>query len=158
MAQVKAFEWYQQNMPVAIPGMKADSTVDVVDSFAAEGGVNPGDLVIRGTDPANQCKTVTAATLAAFAVGVAVHTHKDYSGEGAYYINGEAVPVMTFGDICVGAGDDSITAGGQVYISNGTDNDVVYVSGGEGAVSVPGMSYLTDATAAGDIVVVRVRK
>lgn len=157
MAQVKPFQWYQQGMPPAIPGMKADSTVDVVDSFAAEGNMNPGDLVIRGTDPANQCKVAGTAGDGAKALGVAIHTHKNYDGTGAYYEDEYNVPVMTFGDVYVAAGDDSIVAGGQAYvsISGGAGS---FVSGGDGAESLTGMTYMTDADAAGDVVVLRIRK
>lgn len=161
MAQVKPFQWYQQGMPPAIPGMKADSTVDVVDSFAAEGSMNPGDLVIRGTDPANQCKAASEAGDGAKALGVAVHTHKNYDGTGAYYEDEYNVPVMTFGDVYVEAGDDSITAGGQAFVAISATTagpSVQFVSGGEGAESLEGMTYMTDADAAGDVVVLRIRK
>ena len=161
MAQVKPFQWYQQEMPVAIPGMKADATTDVIDSFAAEGGINPGELVIRGTDAAKQCKAVGTAGDGEKAIGVAVHTHKNYDGTGAYYEDEYNVPVMTFGDIYVEAGDDSIAAGGQAFVAisaTTAGTTVSYVSGGEGAESLPGMTYLTDAGAEGDMVVLRIRK
>ncbi len=112
MAQVKAFEWYQQNMPVAIPGMKADSTIDVVDSFLAETALNPGDAVIRGTGD-QQVKPVAAAADIANVIGIAVHTHKDYSGSGAYYEEDYCLPVMTLGDVYVEVAD-TVTAGGVV--------------------------------------------
>ena len=34
-----AFNWYQYGQDKAVEGMKADSTIDVIDSFAAEGTV-----------------------------------------------------------------------------------------------------------------------
>ena len=154
MAQVKAFEWYQQNMPVAIPGMKADSTIDVVDSFCAEAALNPGDAVIRGTG-AQQVKPVSAAGDIANVIGIAVHTHKDYSGEGAYYEKGYCLPVMTFGDIYVEVGG-TVAAGGQVAMKV-TNGKAEFAASGEGATNVTGMTYLASGVK-GDIIPVRIRK
>ena len=154
MAQVKAFEWYQQNMPVAIPGMKADSTIDVVDSFCAEAALNPGAAVVRGTGD-QQVKPVSAAGDIANVIGIAVHTHKDYSGEGAYYEKGYCLPVMTFGDVYVEVGG-TVAAGGQVAMKV-TNGVAAFVPSGEGATNVAGMTYLASGVK-GDIVPVRIRK
>lgn len=159
MAQIKPFQWYQLGQPVAIPGMKVDSTVDVIDSFAAEVALNPGDAVIRGTED-NQVKPVTTADDVANVIGIAIHTHKAYDGAGAYYEEDYCLPVMTFGDVYVEAAGD-VTAGGKVAI--GIDDGVVgyYDSGasvGEGtATDVDGLTYLKNGVA-GDIVPLRVRK
>ena len=154
MAQVKAFDWYQQNMPSAIPGMKADSTIDVVDSFCAEAALNPGTAVVRGTG-AQQVKPVSAAGDIANVIGIAVHTHKDYSGEGAYYEKGYCLPVMTFGDVYVEVGG-TVAAGGQVAMKV-TNSKAEFVASGEGATNVAGMTYLASGVK-GDIVPVRIRK
>ena len=159
MAQVPAFQWYQQDMPLAIPGMKADSTVDVVDSFAAEAALNPGNAVIRGTN-GDQIKPVTAAADIANVIGIAVHTHKAYEGTGAYYEEGYNVPVMTFGDVYVQVAG-TVTAGGVVAMGVTNDGAGFYAHGatvGEGtATDVAGMTYLAGGVA-GDIVPVRIRK
>jgi len=159
MAQVKAFQWYQYDMPVAIPGMKADSTVDVIDSFTAEDAVNPGDAVIRGTEE-GLIKPVTTAGDTANVIGIAVHTHKAYDGEGAYYEENYCLPVMTFGDVYVEVAGD-VTAGGKVAIGFADGVAGYYDSGasvGEGtATDVAGLTYLKNGVA-GDIVPVRVRK
>lgn len=154
MAQVKAFEWYQQGMPVAIPGMKADSTIDVVDSFCAEAALNPGAAVVRGTGD-QQVKPVSVAGDIANVIGIAVHTHKDYSGEGAYYEEGYCLPVMTFGDVYVEVGG-AVAAGGQVAMTV-TDGVAAFVASGTGATDVTGMTYLASGVA-GEIVPVRIRK
>lgn len=154
MAQVKAFEWYQQGMPVAIPGMKADSTIDVVDSFCAEAALNPGAAVVRGTGD-QQVKPVSVAGDVANVIGIAVHTHKDYSGTGAYYEEGYCLPVMTFGDVYVEVGG-TVTAGGAVAMTV-TDGVAAFVASGEGATNVTGMTYLASGVK-GDIVPVRIRK
>ena len=154
MAQVKAFEWYQQNMPIAIPGMKADSTVDVVDSFCAEAALNPGVAVVRGTGD-QQVKPVSVAGDITKVIGIAVHTHKDYSGDGAYYEEGYCLPVMTFGDVYVEVGG-TVAAGGQVAMTV-TDGVAAFVASGTGATDVTGMTYLASGVK-GDIVPVRIRK
>ena len=154
MAQVKAFEWYQQNMPIAIPGMKADSTVDVVDSFCAEAALNPGAAVVRGTGD-QQVKPVSVAGDITKVIGIAVHTHKDYSGDGAYYEEGYCLPVMTFGDVYVEVGG-TVAAGGQVAMTV-TDGVAAFVASGTGATDVTGMTYLASGVK-GDIVPVRIRK
>ena len=154
MAQVKAFEWFQQNIPIAIPGMKADSTVDVVVSFCAEAALNPGAAVVRGTGD-QQVKPVSVAGDVTNVIGIAVHTHKDYSGTGAYYEEGYCLPVMTFGDVYVEVGG-TVTAGGAVAMTV-TDGVAAFVASGEGATNVTGMTYLASGVK-GDIVPVRIRK
>ena len=154
MAQVKAFGWYQQNMPIAIPGMKADSTIDVVDSFCAEAALNPGAAVVRGTGD-QQVKPVSVAGDIANVIGIAVHTHKDYSGEGAYYEKGYCLPVMTFGDVYVEVGG-TVAAGGQVAMTV-TNGKAAFVASGGSATDVTGMTYLASGVN-GDIVPVRIRK
>ena len=159
MAQVQAFQWYQQDMPVAIPGMKADSTVDVVDSLAAEVALNPGDAVIRGTT-GDQGKPVTEAADIANVIGIAVHTHKAYEGTGAYYEQNYNVPVMTFGDVYVQVAG-TVTAGGVVAMGVTDGSAGFYAHGatvGAGtATDVTGMTYLASGVK-GDIVPVRIRK
>ena len=154
MAQVKAFEWYQQGLPIAIPGMKADSTNDVVDSFCAEAALNPGAAVVRGTGD-QQVKPVSVAGDIANVIGIAVHTHKDYSGTGAYYEEGYCLPVMTFGDVYVEVGG-TVAAGGAVAMTV-TDGVAAFVASGTGATDVTGMTYLASGVK-GDIVPVRIRK
>ena len=154
MAQVKAFECYQQNMPIAIPGMKAHSTIDVVDSFCAEAALNPGAAVVRGTGD-QQVKPVSVAGDIANVIGIAVHTHKDYSGEGAYYEEDYCLPVMTFGDVYVEVGG-TVAAGGAVAMTV-TDGVAAFVASGTGATDVTGMTYLASGVK-GDIVPVRIRK
>ena len=154
MAQVKAFEWYQQNMPIAIPGMKADSTIDVVDSFCAETALNPGAAVVRGTGD-QQVKPVSVAGDIANVIGIAVHTHKDYSGTGAYYEEDYCLPVMTFGDVYVEVGG-TVTAGGAVAMTV-TGGVAAFVASGASATDVTGMTYLASGVK-GDIVPVRIRK
>lgn len=154
MAQVKAFEWYQSGAPIAVPGMKADSTIDVVDSFCAEVALNPGAAVVRGTGN-QQVKPVSAAGDIANVIGIAVHTHKDYSGTGAYYEEGYCLPVMTFGDVYIEVGG-TVTAGGAVAMKV-TNGVAAFVASGEGATNVAGMTYLASGVK-GDIVPVRIRK
>ena len=133
MAQTKAFQWYQYEQPVGIPGMKADASVDVCDSFCAEVAMNPGNAVIRGTAD-GQAKPVAVSGDISNIIGVAVHTHKDYEGIGAYYEEGYCVPVMTFGDVYVEVGS-SVAAGGQAAIVVGADGPVWAAHGATVVVS-----------------------
>ena len=159
MAQVKPFDWYEREMPVGIPGMKADSTEDVVDSFASEGGVNPGEPVIRGTNPEKQVKTA-ASTEGASVIGIAVHTDKIPNASGKYYEDGYELPVMTFGDVYVAAGSD-VAAGDEAaldkvsdalaFVAKDATGDTTYRS------ALPDCHFL-DNGSAGDIVRVRIRK
>ena len=38
------FDWYSYGQDKAVAGMKADSTVDVVDSYASEGAIAVGKI------------------------------------------------------------------------------------------------------------------
>lgn len=148
------FNYYAENQDKGFPGMKANTTVDTVDSFASEGGVNPGDPVIRGTDPEKQVKAASVANDGAKVIGIAVHTHKDPNETGAYYEDGYCLPVMTSGDIYVLAGDDC-TAGGGVYVTF-VDGKASFSDTKEGAEAVSSMIFMESGTE-GDIVRVRIR-
>lgn len=158
MAQTKPFTWYGYDDAPAFAGMKADNSVDVCDSFASEGGVNPGDVVVRGTDTQKQCKVPAAVTSTDTILGIAVHVHREPPEQGvAYYEDGYVLPVMSFGDIYVVAGGD-VKAGdpvavtidkGKVTYSKGTKSD-------SANTIVPGLTFLDDG-AKDDIVRVRVR-
>lgn len=158
MAQTKPFTWYGYDDAPAFAGMKADNSVDVCDSFASEGGVNPGDVVVRGTDTQKQCKVPAAVTSTDTILGIAVHVHRELPEQGvAYYEDGYVLPVMSFGDIYVVAGGD-VKAGdpvavtidkGKVTYSKGTKSD-------SANTIVPGLTFLDDG-AKDDIVRMRVR-
>lgn len=139
------FDWYSYGQDKGIAGMKADSTVDVIDSFASEGAIAVGKAVERGTDPAKQVKaSVTAANV----IGVAIFENK--VEETPLYPDKYAVPVMTFGDVYVQV-NAAVTAGTPAYIDasgNFTDST---------GTAVAGMTYMTSAEAEG-LAVVRIRK
>ena len=149
------FNFYALEQDKGYPGMKADVTVDVVDSYASEGGIDPGEAVIRGTDPQKQVKAVASADDVAKVIGIAVHTHKDPVEGGKYYEEGYCLSVMTFGDIYVQAGGD-VTAGDAVALTF-TDGEAKFVAAGDDATAVAGMTYL-ESGVEGDIVAVRIRK
>ena len=144
MAQSVPFTYWSAEQAVGYAGMKADSTVDVIDSYAAEEAIEAGVPVMRGTDPL----TVALADDADKVIGISVHTHK--INETPYYPVGYAVPVCTFGDVWVAVAAD-VTAGDGVYIDEATGEFTD--STGD---AVAGMTYLTSA-AAGELAVVRVR-
>ena len=142
-----AFAWYTYGQPVGVEGMKADSTVDVIDSFASEGGVEPGQVVERGTDPQKQ---VSASVTAGNVIGIAIFENK--AQESPFYPEGYAVPVCTFGDVWVKVIDD-VVAGAGAYID--TDGKFTNEDDADGT-AVAGMTYMTSA-GAGELAVVRVR-
>ena len=140
-----AFNYFSYGQDVAVIGMKADSTVDVIDSYAGEGAINVGKAVELGTDPAKQVKeSVTAANV----IGIAIFEQK--ADETPLYPDGYAVPVMTFGDVWVEVAE-SVTAGDSVYLSTAG------AWGSSTGSAVTGMTYLTSA-GAGELAIVRVRK
>ena len=146
-----AFNWYSYGQDKAVVGMKADSTVDVIDSYGAEGTVYAGQVVELGTDPEKQ---VAASTTAANVIGIAIFENKAQfawtaTGTPIEYPEGYAVPVMTFGDVWVSVEAD-VTAGDGAYIdASGKFTDST-------GTAVSGMKYMTSA-GAGELAVVRVR-
>lgn len=154
MAQTKPFTWYGYDDAPAFAGMKADNSVDVCDSFASEGGVNPGDVVVRGTDTQHQCKVPSAVTHTDAILGIAVHVHREPAQGDAYYEDGYVLPVMSFGDIYVVAGGD-VKAGDPVAVTV-TGKKVTYTKGTAGDTAVTGLTFLDDG-AKDDLVRVRVR-
>ena len=164
MAQDKVFNWYGGHAP-ALEGMKADSTVDTVDSYAAEGNIDAGDPVILGTNPAEQVKKVSQASDASTVIGVALHEHVDPK-DGHTYPDGKAVSVMTSGDVYVKSGDD-VVAGDSVALAPvswvtaaGTSTtSVSYVKSSYSlttAVPIPNAKFLGSGSK-GDIVSIRIR-
>lgn len=144
MAQSVPFTYWSAEQAPGYAGMKADSTVDVIDSYpVATAGINAGVPVMRGTDP----NTIVLGTTAANVIGISVHTHK--INETPYYPVGYTAPVCSFGDVWVKV-EAAVTAGSKVYIDasgNFTDST---------GTAVAGMTYLTSA-GADELAVVRVR-
>ena len=151
------FQFYALNQEKGYPGMKANTTLDTVDSFAAEGGIDPGEAVIRGTNPDTQVKAVAATADISKVIGIAVHTHKDPNENGKYYEDGRSVSVMTSGDILVEVAG-TVTAGGAVaMLIDDTDGPGFYASTEDDTVTIPGMTY-QESGDKGDLVTVRIRK
>lgn len=156
MTQVKPFDWYEQGMSPGFAGMKANTSLDVCDSFAAESGIDPGEVVIRGTSPGQQIKAASVSGDGAKAIGIALHVHKEPVSSGKYYVSGESVSVMSFGDVYVAAGGD-VVAGGAVALAISDGAAKFVASGTASSEAVSGMTYMQSG-ADGDIVRVRVRK
>lgn len=146
MAQTKPMEWYGGNAP-GVPGMRSNSTVETVRSFAAEDGVEAGVPVVRGTAPDKQVK---AAAASGVPVGVTVWDPAGDEEGDAYYPDGSAVPVMTEGDIWVTAGGD-VAAGDAVAYDTSAGG---FTKGTESTAS--GNMFLT-AGAKGDIVEIHIQ-
>ena len=146
------FNFYANEQDKGFAGMKANVAVDTVDSFAAEDGINPGEAVIRGTNVETQVKAVTATEDIEKIIGIAVHTHKEPSANGKYYAEGDAVPVMTSGDIYVEV-NGNVKAGDTVKMSIEDGAGIFEASG----TVVRNMTYM-ESGGAGDIIRVRIRK
>lgn len=156
MAQVKPFSYYEIESAPGIAGMKADTSVDVCDSFACEVGIDPGELVIRGTDPAKQVKPLTAVSDAGKVIGIALHDHIEPAAGAKYYPVGYAVGVMTFGDVYVVAGSDVVAGDTVAVVAAGTGVTAFVASTTASATALTGIKFM-DSGAEGDIVRVRVR-
>lgn len=131
----KLFEEYQRDQGIGFTGMKADTTTDVVDSYAAGEGLNPGDPVQLGSDTG----TVVKATDPSKIVGVVLHVHKE--PKDPYYAAGEEVDVMSFGDVYVAVAAD-VKAGQAV----GLTGDGQFGLAGNGSPAVAGSRTYTVAT------------
>ena len=139
------FDWYSYGQDKGIAGMKADSTVDVIDSFASEGAIAVGKAVERGTDPAKQVKaSVTASKVFCIAI------FENRADASPLYPDDYAVPVCTFGEVGVEVAQ-AVTAGDAVYLSSAG------AFGSSTGSAVTGMTYLTSA-GVGELAVVRIRK
>lgn len=144
MAQTKPFTWYREGNPPAFPGMKANMAEDTCDSFACEGGCDPGDLVTRGTDKQWQAKKVANEGTP---LGIVVHDHREPADP--LFADGDSISVMTTGDIYVLAGRD-VAAGDPLgySVKNG------YIKGTE---TTPSGNMFMSAGVTGDVVRVRIR-
>lgn len=153
MAQNKIFTWYGADAP-ALCGMKADSAIDTVDSYAAaEGGVNPGEPVIFADEDGKTVKTATVAD-AGKMIGVAVHVHRE--PRTPYYEEGYAVPVMTMGDIWVRAAGDVKANDSAGLAINDETGEIGFISSTNDNFSF-GFTFL-DSGEKGDLVRLRIRQ
>ena len=110
---------YGYELDVAQAGQKYDLRPDVVQSFAAEVALEPGQPVRRGTDPQKQ---VLLGNETAF-LGIALFTHtlvQSLDG-GAEYAIGEAVSVLTEGAAYVTSSVASVVAGETAYVTAAGD-------------------------------------
>jgi hypothetical protein len=115
MAQTDA-STYGFALNAAQAGQKYDIRNDVVASFAAEEEIEPGQPVMRGTDPGKQ---VVVSDASGF-VGVALFTHtleQAYPTGGASYAEESAVSVLTKGAVYVESSVADVVAGETAYVT-----------------------------------------
>ena len=100
-----AFQWYTRDLDKGFPGMIADATDKIIDSYAVEEetGLEPGVAVIQGTAENQVKKYAGTGTV----IGVTMHQHKEPTEP--YYPQYHTVPVVTMGDIYVQVGEDVAT-------------------------------------------------
>lgn len=138
---------YNAEMNPAVVGMIADLSNKTVDSFAAEEALDPGVLVVRGTNPEKEVKAAASGTVAN-AIGVVIHEHKEPGDTSGYYPVGYEVGVMTRGRIWVPV-SKAVTAGkiANYKIADKSFTDDTVTSG----IEAPGVScvFLTSTSGAG---------
>ena len=138
---------YDTELTPALVGQIADLSNKTVDSFAAEVALNPGDLVVRGTNPEKEVKPVATGTVAN-AIGIVIHEHTEAASDDAYYAAGDSVGVMTHGRIWVPV-CKAVTAGkiANYKIADKAFTDDAVASG----IEAPGVScvFLTSTAAKG---------
>lgn len=81
-----------------IAGLVYDGSPKTIDSFAAEGSIPSGSLLIRGTDPGSQVKAVAATEDAANIFGIACFEYKA-AKDGVLYQDKQTVSVMRSGRV-----------------------------------------------------------
>ncbi len=115
MAQTTAAS-YGFSFDKAQAGQKYDIRPDVVQSFAAEAAIEPGQPVQRGTDPETQ---VLVGDASAF-LGVALFTHameQALAGTAEYAV-GDMVSVLTKGAVWVTSSVNTVVAGETAYVTS----------------------------------------
>lgn len=128
---------YDNDMQIAMPGMRSDSSLQNTDGCnAADGAIKPGYVVAR-VSVANDkrvVKQVSAAGDAANLMGICRFSH--YGCVTGQYEDGDAVNVMTFGRIwAVTTASAAPTMGTLVtVVTSGADAGKVAVSGGSPAL------------------------
>lgn len=115
MAQTNP-DTYGYSMAVAQAGQKYDIRPDVVMSFAAEEVINPGQPLMRGTDPEKQVLVSDASGF----VGIALFTQameNTLSAGTASYQPTTTVSVLTQGAAYVESAVDTVVAGETAYVT-----------------------------------------
>ncbi|WP_158782493.1 hypothetical protein [Pantoea sp. BAV 3049] len=128
---------YDNDMQIAMPGMRSDSSLQNTDGCnAAQGAIKPGYVVAR-VSVANDkrvVKQVAAAGDAANLMGIC--RFSQYGCSTGQYENGDAVNVMTFGRIWAVTTLTSAPAMGTMVsvITSGDDAGKVAATGGTAAL------------------------
>lgn len=115
MAQTDAAS-YGYQLDVAQAGQKYDIRPDVVMSFAAEAAIEPGQPLMRGTDPEKQVLVSDASGF----VGIALFTHtleNTIAAGTASYQPAQTVSVLTQGAAYVESSVDTVVAGETAYVT-----------------------------------------
>lgn len=110
MSQVSGYDY--TSAPATL-GLKFDVRPDVVMSFAAEGAVNFGRAVMRGTNLAKQCLHSDGTSF----LGVALQTQaRENDGVSNGYKDKDTVSVLTQGAVWVESAAADIVPGTAAYL------------------------------------------
>lgn len=132
---------YDNEMQIAMPGMRSDSTHQITDGCnAAQGAIKPGYVVTK-VSVANDkrvVKQVSAAAEAAHLMGIC--RFSQYGCVTGQYETGDAVSVMTFGRIWAVTTGNTAPAMDAVVnaLTSGNDAGKVAATGG---TAVPGWTF-----------------
>ena len=157
---MSTFNWFERDIAIGVAGEIADTTVKNIDSFhvGQTAGLEPADLVIRDTVEGTVKKVTANADATSNFIGVVAHSHKEPTTP--YYEKGDAVPVMTLGDIFVKAGNN-VSAGDPAGIitsaATGTTAFMIGNATGTSYVNIAGATILKSASA-GELTALRLRK
>lgn len=130
---------YDRNYGEAFAGMKADARYDEVISRQAEGAIDFGHGVVRGTDAERQCKE--PSTTGDVFLGIALHRHKQPSSGVARYEDTETVDVLRKGQVWAKIKDVAITAGDEAYLETGTSGNGCFTNATSGTTISTGCSF-----------------
>lgn len=133
---------YDRNYDAAFAGMKADARYDEVISRQAEGAIDFGRGVVRGTDGEKQCK-IPASTSDVF-LGLALHRHVQPSGGVARYEDKTTVDVMRKGQAWVKIANVAVSAGDEAYLETGTTSAGVFTNATSGTTLSTGCTFDSD--------------
>ena len=108
---------YDFTMARGQAGQLADSRDNTVLSFAAEGAIAFGIPVMRGT-AGNQVVISDASSFVGVSLFEHNHENEYQTTNGAEYLDGEAVSVLSQGSVLVASSVDSVAAGEVAYVTS----------------------------------------
>lgn len=143
---------YDFTSAVAQAGQMVDTRTRVVETFAAEGTIPFGRIVVEGTDPERQVKLISDAGDNIAGVALFDHTRENALLTNlAEYADGDAVGVVRRGQVWVEAAAAVTTCGVAAYAVATGSNAGKVTPTASGAAAIP-TGVLRSTGDAGDLV------